>query len=154
MRLSAAQIASGILFAALVWTPAVLLSSIVTGYIVRSLNPDVVFYGGLIILFWMCVYGTIAVLAGGFLVVLPINIWMHRRNTSPLIVNVALALLHVWLTPTLILSFLFGRFEMAHGLSLWCIIPTLTCCIVFHMHQSRAGRLCATSSEGMADLNE
>ena len=139
--LPAAQVAQGVLLASLAWTPAVLISSAGTAFVVRSLNPEAVFYVGLVILFWMCVYGTVTMLLAGFLYVLPINIWMRRHETSPFFVNVALALLHVWVMPTLILSITYGRIVMAHGLSLWCIIPALTCCLVFHVHQCRAQRL-------------
>ena len=55
---SLAQISDGILAGVIAWTPATAIFFFSTIFIVRRYNPDFIFYGGLVVLFYMCVIGT------------------------------------------------------------------------------------------------
>ncbi len=137
---SLAQISDGILAGVIAWTPATAIFFFSTIFIVRRYNPDFIFYGGLVVLFYMCVIGTGMAMLAGYLVFLPVIVWSCRRGISPLLVNVALALLLVWFVPTVVLSIMSGSLQMSHGFSAWFVAPAITCCFVFHFHQRWARR--------------
>ena len=140
-RIPVGQISNGILAGVIAWAPGSVVSWIATAIIVRWYNPDAIFYGGLVVLFWMCVAGTVVALLTGYLLFFPAVVWSYRRGISPLPINMALALLLTWIMPTVVLRAMSGEWHSAQYFTPWCVAPALVCCLVFHVHQRRAMRL-------------
>ena len=136
-------IASGILVGVIAWAPASILSFLAIALVMRWFNPAFIFHGGLVVLFWTCVAGTVVAFVTGYVLFLPAVLLARAVGVSPLLVNLLIASALAWMLPTVVISFMVGGWQTSHGMSPWLLPPACICCLVFHLHQRRfvRGRL-------------